>query len=535
MDRKKKREKVSANGITLDGSSGQLEDTHGGWQREYEQLGPAKRLTSGATSDSPSTVPPFNLLFAQHPSVPQQSAQTLGPQPAHGLAGTPQQPFQALSGAPQGCPSGLGGWPSGDAFPQNVNVLVHPPFQPGMNESTWPHPPAPGVQALGGRPPPFLFPPPSYAGYGGGYMCPLPSIPQAGASHRGIIRPPPGLSQKHMRLWEAQSMENMQLWSTTTQLWAAVTRCDSEIALQRAKIIKLEAELQAMKAHHDGNMPQSDITPLQSCSKRGRRKKTLPVPMVLTVNSSACDGDIPHVPAKRTRVISSKVDTPKIKEMEPEEKDKSNVSMAEPVSKPLADEHDQKSSLTVSSLRAETAPQKHSIRQTLEFQNSTNSSLPINKEDTTFSHINHLNSPFRLNNVTSSKKDSHYQHFVRESTTVSFLKTGSSLDHQNIFTSEMSYVTTPNGGGLCPESTGNIITKDAVVRSQLHAHLNAHTMQPNPNDLSKTWEYAGDDGSDEQDDGCASMQDDDDGDYVDDEDGETVLDDMQHEKAEHFW
>lgn len=51
-------------------------------------------------------------------------------------------------------------------------------------------------------PPPFpyLFP-----GYGNGYPCPPPPpVPSVGANQRGLIKPPSGLSQKHIQIWEAQ-------------------------------------------------------------------------------------------------------------------------------------------------------------------------------------------------------------------------------------------------------------------------------------------------------------------------------------------
>lgn len=330
-------------------------------------------------------------------------------------------------------------------------------------------------------------------------------------------------------------MENMQLWTTTTQLWAAVARSDAEIALQRTKILKLEAELQTMKVHRDGNMAHSDVTAAhQSGSKRGRRKKALPAPSAATVSLPVSDS-IASASGKRAKAMPNKMDTPT--RMELEEKDKSTLNMPELVFRPSTDDRDQKScTLTVNSIRNETISQKHPLRQTLEFQSPTNHSLTGGKDDLAFGHLNHLNSPFKPNNLIGGRKDSHYEQALKESVAVSFLKTAGSLDHHGVMAGEMPYGANINGGSLCPETNGNLIAKDAIARSQLQAHFNAHNMEKSvPHDLQKPWHYAAEDGSDEQDEGGASVQDDDDGDDVDDDDDEHALNDMHSEKVSNLW
>ncbi|KAI5054575.1 hypothetical protein GOP47_0030541 [Adiantum capillus-veneris] len=292
-----------------------------------------------------------------------------------------------------------------------------------------------------------------------------------------------------------------------------------------------------MKAHRDGNIPQSDVTAAhQSGSKRGRRKKALPATLATTASAPASDSNALVVPGRRARAIPYKVDTSP--RMELEEKEKSTLTMPELVYRPSTDDHDQKScSLTVSPMiRNETALQKHSLRQSLEFQSPTNNSLTVAKDDLAFGHISHLSSPFKPNNLIGGRKDSHYEQSLKESAAVSFLKTAGSLDHQGVITGDLSYSAAITGGSLCPEPNGNLMAKDAIVRSQFQAHFNAHNMEkPVPHELPKAWQYTREDGSDEQDEGGASMQDDDDGDDVDDEDDENALDDIHSEKVSNMW
>ncbi|MCO5552942.1 hypothetical protein L7F22_006462 [Adiantum nelumboides] len=334
-----------------------------------------------------------------------------------------------------------------------------------------------------------------------------------------------------------QSMENVQLWTTTTQLWAAVARSDAEIALQRTKILKLESELQLMKGHRDGNIAQSDGTAVhQSGSKRGRRKKALPATLAATVSGPASDTNALSVPGRRVRAIPYKVDTPPRTDLE--EKDKSTLTMPELVYRQPMDDRDQKSCTLTGNpiIRNETAQQKHSLRQTLEFQSPTNNSLAIAKDDLPFGHMNHLTSLYKPNNLIGGRKDSHFEQSLKESAAGSFLKTAGSLDHQDVITGDISYGAAISSGSLCPESSGNLMAKDAIVRPQFPSHFNGHNLEKSvPHELQKTWRYTGEDVSDEQDEGGASVQDDDDGDDVDDEDDENGLDDMHSEKVSNLW
>ncbi|KAJ1414584.1 hypothetical protein SESBI_18834 [Sesbania bispinosa] len=90
------------------------------------------------------------------------------------------------------------------------------------------------------------------------------------AFQRGIIRPPAKLSQKHQQLWEAQSMENVQLWSLVNKLQA-------EVSDYKGRLMKLEEEVSSLKHKVEkptneviGNIPVGTGQP----SKRGRPKRS---------------------------------------------------------------------------------------------------------------------------------------------------------------------------------------------------------------------------------------------------------------------
>ncbi|XVF17451.1 hypothetical protein REPUB_Repub10bG0123100 [Reevesia pubescens] len=88
-------------------------------------------------------------------------------------------------------------------------------------------------------------------------------------SQRGIIRPMAKLSQKHQQLWEAQSIENVQLWSLIGQM-------QSEIADYKSRLTKLEAEVSSSKPSVDEPSTQVIRTGLSgAASKRGRPKRSV--------------------------------------------------------------------------------------------------------------------------------------------------------------------------------------------------------------------------------------------------------------------
>ncbi|XP_052195383.1 uncharacterized protein LOC127803299 [Diospyros lotus] len=117
----------------------------------------------------------------------------------------------------------------------------------------------------------------TYAIPGGcGYISSLPSLmpgcsaPSSQLSQRGIIQPPEKLSQKHQRLWEAQSAENIQLW-------AVVGRLQSELADYKSRLMKLESEVfLSVKPTVAESKALGTGTHLAGrSSKRGRPKKPI--------------------------------------------------------------------------------------------------------------------------------------------------------------------------------------------------------------------------------------------------------------------
>ncbi|XP_057762258.1 uncharacterized protein LOC130982311 [Arachis stenosperma] len=100
-----------------------------------------------------------------------------------------------------------------------------------------------------------------------GYSSAAPTAPGFSASgeqssHKGIIRPPANLSQKHQQLWEAQSAENVQLWSIIDKLQA-------EVSDYKVRLTRLEEEVSSLKQkaavppHNEvkGNIPKAAVPP----------------------------------------------------------------------------------------------------------------------------------------------------------------------------------------------------------------------------------------------------------------------------------
>ncbi|KAG4973119.1 hypothetical protein JHK87_029940 [Glycine soja] len=91
------------------------------------------------------------------------------------------------------------------------------------------------------------------------------------SSQKGIMRPPSKLSQKHQQLWEAQSAENVKLWSVINKLQA-------EVSDHKDRLKKLEEEVSSFKKEAEvltnkviGTIPILTEQP----TKRGRAKRSL--------------------------------------------------------------------------------------------------------------------------------------------------------------------------------------------------------------------------------------------------------------------
>ncbi|XP_021274776.1 uncharacterized protein LOC110409667 [Herrania umbratica] len=145
--------------------------------------------------------------------------------------------------------------------------------------------------------PSFNYTSPGGFGY---FSSAPPAMPNCSAtfgesSQRGIIRPTTKLSQKHQQLWEAQSVENVQLWSVIGQL-------QSEIADYKSRLIKLEAEISSLKPSVDEPAAQVIRTGLSgAASKRGRPKRS-----VASVDVSASP-DESHPRARARKPAAGKV------------------------------------------------------------------------------------------------------------------------------------------------------------------------------------------------------------------------------------
>ncbi|KAF8404793.1 hypothetical protein HHK36_009682 [Tetracentron sinense] len=138
-----------------------------------------------------------------------------------------------------------------------------------------------------------------------GYFClPLPPVPDcsvvSGRSlQRGIIRPPAKLSQRHLQVWEAQSRENVQLWTMIGHL-------QSEVAAYGSRLMKLEAEVSSQKPTVEESAGTGVGTTLAGqTSKRGRPKR--PVASIDVLPSP--DESQPRAHARRPATCKVQFDT----------------------------------------------------------------------------------------------------------------------------------------------------------------------------------------------------------------------------------
>ncbi|KAI3990371.1 hypothetical protein MKX01_029740 [Papaver californicum] len=114
---------------------------------------------------------------------------------------------------------------------------------------------------------PYTFPGP----YGYFQLAPpvFPETPVTfgGPNQRGIIQPSAKLSKKHQLMWDAQSSENVQMW-------AAITKVQTEMTTYGSRLAKLEAEVSSIKSTLEEYSGAGTGTNTAGQSmKRGRPKK----------------------------------------------------------------------------------------------------------------------------------------------------------------------------------------------------------------------------------------------------------------------
>ncbi|KAF7809971.1 uncharacterized protein G2W53_036714 [Senna tora] len=114
-----------------------------------------------------------------------------------------------------------------------------------------------------------------------GHSSPTPRMPGCldfgeNSFQRGIIRPPAKLSQKHQQLWEAQSMENVQLWS-------AINNLQAEVADYKDRLMKVTEEVTFLKQKMEE--PIAEVVGTVSAATRQPSKRGRPKRSVISVNA----------------------------------------------------------------------------------------------------------------------------------------------------------------------------------------------------------------------------------------------------------
>ncbi|XP_050944760.1 uncharacterized protein LOC103484887 [Cucumis melo] len=267
----------------------QLLENESPHNQHYTALLQSAHYPEHAEKPSPSTAPsavnerhqlpqsPANLQHQlSQPPQPQQfvlSSQPfwIQPQPSISFGATEgswQSPAAFGAGASPICQ------PQAPNFYYPVGYPTYPGFPGSRDGSIW-----------WGQTQPILFPglsnyPRASCGFVSSQSWPMP-IPSCATSSsgqpllRGVIKPPEKLSQKHKKLWEAQSAENVQLWSMIGEL-------QGELAVYKGRLSKLEAEISCLRSSATNEpaveVGNGDITLRGQPTKRGRLKRgTAPV------------------------------------------------------------------------------------------------------------------------------------------------------------------------------------------------------------------------------------------------------------------
>ncbi|XP_065875559.1 uncharacterized protein [Euphorbia lathyris] len=147
--------------------------------------------------------------------------------------------------------------------PHNQVGYTYPACPGPWDPSSW------WGQVQQSRPPfPYTFPG-SYGQFSLHHpMMPPCSTPAEQLSERGNIKPSAKLSQKHQKLWEAQSAENGKLWTIIDQL-------QSEIANFKSRVEKLEEDVSSLKQATAEPITHVTSTAVSGQpSKRGRPRKS---------------------------------------------------------------------------------------------------------------------------------------------------------------------------------------------------------------------------------------------------------------------
>lgn len=217
---------------------------------------------------------PQNLANLQHqlspPPPPQPQQFVLSSQPFW-VQPQPNISFGATEGSWHAAGASPRCQPQAPNFYYPVGYPTYPGFPGSRDASIW-----------WGQAQPLLFPglsnyPRASCGFASSQSWPMP-IPSCVTSSsgqpllRGVIKPPEKLSQKHQRLWEAQSAENVQLWSMIGEL-------QGELADYKGRLSKLEAEISSLRSAATDEpaveVGNGSITVRGQPTKRGRSKRAI--------------------------------------------------------------------------------------------------------------------------------------------------------------------------------------------------------------------------------------------------------------------
>ncbi|MCL7025939.1 hypothetical protein MKW94_028920 [Papaver nudicaule] len=206
-----------------------------------------------------------NSIIDQHKALPQTQMHQptapfwLPPGPGFPVVRAPASGYQCI--VPVGTTE-----PSMKHDPLASSLSYQPGFSPPMGFSGLWDPASWWGQAQQSQPPYTFLGPYGYF-QSAPTVFPETLITFGGPNQRGIIQPSAKLSKKHQLMWDAQSSENVQMW-------AAITKVQTEMITYGSRLAKLEEDVSSIKSTlEEYSSAGTGTNTAGQSTKRGRPKK----------------------------------------------------------------------------------------------------------------------------------------------------------------------------------------------------------------------------------------------------------------------
>lgn len=330
------------------------------------------------------------------------------------------------------------------------------------------------------------------------------------------------------------------------QLWGALARAESEIAAYRARLMKLESDFFAMKAHHDAAVDGSAVAnTAPQTTRKGRNKRA-------AVTSSALPSSDNVQPRARGRKATAcKTSTHEEKERndgeekesKPEEKEKVNTPLSMVMPSIPAPEEEQEKVVPVFTNGNDFDLDKNKSRLSSNFPTGVMCHNHVFSNDTDnlqYNTINQINT-FGTSLTVKERKENGIEHAAEKKTpligstqNLNFIESKASESGEEGSASFrcVNINNRVNGWPVAPPAGDGV--RNLMLEGRMHTfyeHGNATRSDPmRAGKILSPWGYVCDDASEEQDDVVPSGKEEEDEEM--DEDADSALDEARRQKGE---